>query len=84
MTKVKMPKPFVQYEGAKPMYTKAQLKAYGDKCAKKALEIAAETCDSTMYIDGDGTVSKHGPTTSANVEIKKCADAIRALKEQIK
>jgi hypothetical protein len=62
------------------IYTSEQMLQF----RRDALEEAAETCDSTMYIDGDGTVSKHGPMTHANVEIKKCADAIRALKEQIK
>ena len=46
----------------------------------KALEDAADTCNSTMYIDSDGSVGKYGPMTHANTEIKKCADAIRAMK----
>lgn len=33
--------PFVQYEGAKPMYKEAQLKQYGDHRARQALEMAA-------------------------------------------
>jgi hypothetical protein len=85
MTKLPEPDGYMPY----PMchikrYTEAQLKAYGDDRAREALEMAADTCDSTMYIEGDRTVSKYGPMTHANVEIKKCADAIRALAKEIK
>jgi hypothetical protein len=91
MTTVKMPEPDI-FDYPNPMkpayvrmhYTEAQLKQYGDDRAREALEMAAETCDSTMYVEGDGTVSKYGPMTNANVEIKKCADAIRLLAKEIK
>ena len=61
-------------------YTAEQLRAYGAACRVKALEDAADTCNSTMYIDSDGSVGKYGPMTHANTEIKKCADAIRAMR----
>ena len=37
----------------------------------------------TLYVEGDGTVSAFGPKTDANVEIRKCRDAIRALIKEI-
>ena len=86
MTKVKMPEPAhttIRNYKEVNFYTEAQLKQYGDDRAREALELAADTCDSTMYIEGDGTISKCGPMTYANVEIQKCADAIRALSKEI-
>ena len=58
-------------------YTEAQLK----QAVRDALNLAADTCESTLYVNGDGTVSAFGPKTDANVEIRKCRDAIRALME---
>jgi len=84
---VKMPKPACPQLGTRQpsnLYTEAQLKQYGDDRAREALKMAADTCDSTMYIEGDGAISKYGPMTHANVEIQKCADAIRALAKEIK
>jgi len=84
MTEVKMPLTQYVNVGLEPLYTAAQLKQYGDNRAREALEMAADTCDSTMYIECDGTISKYGPMTYANVEMQKCADAIRALAKEIK
>ena len=50
---------------------------------RDALNLAADTCESTLYVEGDGTVSVFGPKTDANVEIRKCRDAIRALIKEI-
>ena len=61
-------------------YTADQLHTVAAASRVKALEDAADTCNSTMYIDSDGSVGKYGPMTHANTEIKKCADAIRAMK----
>ena len=60
-------------------YTEAQLK----QAVRDALNLAADTCESTLYVEGDGAVSVFGPKTDANVEIRKCRDAIRALIKEI-
>ena len=60
-------------------YTEAQLK----QAVRDALNLAADTCESTLYVEGDGTVSVFGPKTDANVEIRKCRDAIRALIKEV-
>ena len=62
-----------------PVYTESQLK----QAVRDALNLAADTCESTLYVEGDGTVSVFGPKTDANVEIRKCRDAIRALIKEI-
>lgn len=49
------------------------------QAVRDALNLAADTCESTLYVEGDGAVSVFGPKTDANVEIRKCRDAIRAL-----
>ena len=61
------------------IYTESQLK----QAVRDALNLAADTCESTLYVEGDGTVSVFGPKTDANVEIRKCRDAIRALIKEI-
>ena len=59
--------------------TEAQLK----QAVRDALNLAADTCESTLYVEGDGAVSVFGPKTDANVEIRKCRDAIHALIKEI-
>lgn len=59
------------------LHTEQSLK----QAVRDALNLAADTCESTLYVEGDGTVSVFGPKTDANVEIRKCRDAIRALME---
>ena len=61
------------------LYTEAQLK----QAVRDALNLAVDTCESTLYVEGDGTVSVYGPKTDANTEIRKCRDAIRALIKEI-
>ena len=65
--------------GEHAVYTEAQLK----QAVRDALSLAADTCESTLYVEGDGAVSVFGPKTDANVEIRKCRDAIRALIKEI-
>ena len=60
-------------------YTEAQLK----QAVRDALNLAADTCESTLYVEGDGAVSVFGPKTDANVEIRKCRAAIHALIKEI-
>lgn len=60
-------------------YNKDQLK----QAVRDALNLAADTCETTLYVEGDGAVSAFGPKTDANVEIRKCHDAIRALIKEI-
>ena len=67
------------FDKTKPYYTEAQLK----QAVRDALNLAADTCESTLYVEGAGTVSVFGPKTDANVEIRKCRDAIRALIKEI-
>ena len=67
------------FDKTKPYYTEAQLK----QAVRDALNLAADTCESTLYVGGDGAVSVFGPKTDANVEIRKCRDAIRALIKEI-
>lgn len=62
-----------------PCYTESQLK----QAVRDALNLAADTCESTLYVEGDGAVSVFGPKTDANVEIRKCRDAISALIKEI-
>ena len=62
-----------------PIHTEAQLK----QAVRDALSLAADTCESTLYVEGDGAVSVFGPKTDANVEIRKCRDAIHALIKKI-
>ena len=85
---IKLPEPFlVRHEDVcgdevgppTPCYTEAQLK----QAVRDALNLAADTCESTLYVNDDGTVSVFGPKTDANVEIRKCRDAIRALIKEI-
>ena len=73
-----------RYKGEPPYEVRAlvpesQLK----QAVRDALNLAADTCESTLYVGGDGTVSVFGPKTDANVEIRKCRDAIRALIKEI-
>ena len=80
---IKWPEPVIAREeytiGRGEYYTESQLK----QAVRDALNLAAGTCESTLYVEGDGTVSVFGPKTDANVEIRKCRDAIRALIKEI-
>ena len=80
---IKWPEPVIAREeytiGSGEYYTEAQLK----QAVRDALNLAADTCESTLYVEGDGTVSVFGPKTGANVEIRKCREAIRALIKEI-
>lgn len=78
---IKWPEPHgaAVFKGEVLEYTEAQLK----QAVRDALNLAADTCESTLYVEGDGTVSVFGPKTGANVEIRKCRDAIRALIKEI-
>lgn len=75
---IKLPEPDDTYCGAN-YYTEAQLK----QAVRDALNLAADTCESTLHVEGDGTVSVYGPKTDANTEIRKCRDAIRALIKEV-
>lgn len=73
-----------RYKGKSPYEVRAlvpetQLK----QAVRDALKLAVDTCESTLYVEGDGTVSVYGPKTTANTEIRKCRDAIRALIKEI-
>ena len=76
---IKLPQPHgaAVHKGEVLEYTESQLK----QAVRDALNLAADTCESTLYVEGDGAVSVFGPKTDANVEIRKCRDAIRALME---
>ena len=80
---IKWPEPVIAREeytiSSGEYYTEAQLK----QTVRDALNLAADTCESTLYVEGDGAVSVFGPKTAANVEIRKCRDAIRALIKEI-
>ena len=78
---IKLPEPHgaAVFKGEVLEYTESQLK----QAVREALNLAADTCESTLYVEGDGAVSVFGPKTDANVEIRKCRDAIRALIKEI-
>jgi hypothetical protein len=79
MSEVKIPEP--EYMGCDSVgdifaYTEAQLKAYGDDCAREALELAAS-------IANDGPEEQSGEGTYVCTP-DTIARAIRTLKEQLK
>ena len=67
---IKLPEPFIQYEGCKPMFTEAQLK----QAVRDALEEAAKVCD-----DMKRQINVNGQ----NGRYKECAAAIRALIKEV-
>ena len=84
---IKLPEPLLTVDEKLSSIIPAGTRLHTEQSLKQAvrdaLNLAADTCESTLYVEGDGAVSVFGPKTDANVEIRKCRDAIRALIKEI-